>query len=91
MIGNETYLTFYILCLGKALVYGATLEAYSFIHGMLQTGISGEQIVFVQSLIDKVSCFNNAKIETIIHNALIEQGTEISTILCLFHVYIQFI
>lgn len=65
------------LFLGKALIYGATLEAYSFINGLLQSGLPGEQIIFVQPPFDDVSCFNNPKIEQLVHNALKDQGITI--------------
>ena len=59
------------------MVYGATLEAYSFINAMLQNGVSGDQILFVQPPVDVVSCFNNEKIEKLIHNVLKEKGIQL--------------
>ena len=56
------------------MIYGATLEAYSFINGLLQTGISGKQIIFVQPPFDEVSCFNNKKVEQLVYRALEEKG-----------------
>ena len=56
------------------MIYGATLEAYSFIHGLLQAGVSGEQIIFVQPPFNEVSCFNNKKVEQLVYRALEEKG-----------------
>jgi len=62
---------------GKVLIYGATLEAYNFIHGLLQAGVSGEQIIFVQPPFNEVSCFNNKKVEQLVYRALEEKGVDV--------------
>ena len=63
------------------MVYGATLESYSFIHGMLQAGVPGEQIIFVQPPLDEISCFNNGKIEKLVDDLLKEKGTQVCSLI----------
>ncbi|XP_065052089.1 cilia- and flagella-associated protein 61-like isoform X1 [Rhopilema esculentum] len=63
--------------LGAVLVYGASLDAYSFIHGILETGIKGERVILVKPPSYSPSCFNNPSIEEIIDCVLKQKGVTI--------------
>ena len=58
----------------KALIYGSTIQAYGFIEGLLKLGLPGENIVFVQPPFTPPSCFNDPRVEDIVHGAMKETG-----------------
>ncbi|EDO37268.1 predicted protein [Nematostella vectensis] len=62
---------------GKALVYGCTLEAFTFVQGLLSAGIPADRLVMVQPPPPVPSCFNNIDIEEATDQALQASGVEV--------------
>ncbi len=78
------YFVYYniVICLaiftGKIIVYGSSLDAYTSIQSLLALGIDGSRICFVRPPLNyNITCFNNADVETAIHNAMQKEGVEL--------------
>ena len=59
-------------------MYGRTLDAYSAVQSLLSIGLPGSRICFVQPPLKySITCFNNAQVETTVHQAMEAQGVQI--------------
>lgn len=62
------------MCLGNALVYGCTMEAYTMVQGLLGVGVPSSRIVMVHPPPPIPSCFNNLDIDEAVEQSLRELG-----------------
>lgn len=67
-----------LFSLGKAIIYGCTLDAYTTIQGLLDMGIPGNRLAMVQPPLETgISCFNNPAVEESCHKAMEKAGIEV--------------
>ncbi|XP_033640473.1 cilia- and flagella-associated protein 61-like [Asterias rubens] len=62
---------------GKAIIYGSSLDAYSAVQSLLDIGLPGSRICFIKPPLKySVTCFNNAKVEEMVHEAIAAEGVQ---------------
>ncbi len=60
--------------LGKAVIYGAALASYTFIQGVLASGVPGSRLVMVQPPTNLPSPFNNPEVDVVVEKSLQDAG-----------------
>jgi hypothetical protein len=60
--------------IGKAVIYGATLESYTFIQGLLTSGVPGSRLVMIQPPTNLPSSFNNPELDEVVEISLQNAG-----------------
>lgn len=60
---------------GKAVIYGASFASYTFIQGILASGIPGSRLVMIQPPSNLPSCFNNPEVDELVEQSLENAGT----------------
>jgi hypothetical protein len=59
---------------GKAVIYGASLESYTFIQGLLASGVPGSRLVMIQPPTNLPSSFNNPELDEVVEISLQNAG-----------------
>ena len=63
-----------IILLGVAVIYGPPLESYTFMQGLLTSGVPGSRIVLVQLPQKPPTPFNNPDVEALVEQSLQKAG-----------------
>ena len=77
MVEKNPHESFPPLVTGKAIIYGSSLDAYSAVQSLLDIGLPGSRICFIKPPLKySVTCFNNAKVEEMVHEAIAAEGVQ---------------
>ena len=61
---------------GKAVIYGASFASYTFIQGILASGIPGSRLVMIHPPSNLPSCFNNPDVDELVEQSLENAGIQ---------------